>query len=130
MVPVRAMNLFENARSVDVELDLFSGRPNPRWTLAGHRVDEIRERGRGLAPGESREIPGLGYRGFVLAADRDGDRVRAFEGMIRVERGDLTEILRDDHGLEEWLVAQARDLGFGDVLERFRGGGPRAGGVS
>jgi hypothetical protein len=116
------MDLFESAPSVDVELDLFSGRPNPHWTLAGHRVDEVRERSRGLAPGESKEIPGLGYRGFVLTADRDSDRVRAFEGMIRVERRERTEVLRDERGLEEWLIAQARDLGFGDVLEHFRGG--------
>jgi hypothetical protein len=120
------MDLLKHARSVDVELDLFSGRPNPRWTLAGRRVDELRDRVRGLSPGDSKEIPGLGYRGFVLAADRNHDRVRAFDGTIRVERADRTEVLRDDRGLEELLVTQARDLGFGDVLERFRGGGMSA----
>jgi hypothetical protein len=115
------MDLFEHASSVDVELDVFSGRPNPRWTLAGSRVDELRETVRDLTSGEPRDIPGLGYRGFVLTADRNRDRVRAFQRTIRVERGARAEILRDDRGLEELLLLQARDLGFGELLERFRG---------
>jgi hypothetical protein len=112
------MDLFAQVRSVDVELDLFSGRPNPRWTLVGDRLDAVRERGCGLAPGEPKVLPGLGYRGFVLTADRDS--VRAFDGMLRLERGERTDILRDERGLEELLVAQAHDCGFGAVLARFR----------
>lgn len=53
----------------DVELDVFSGRPNPRWTLSpAQRADLIDQLRAGTIPllaaesGESR----LGYRGFVL----------------------------------------------------------------
>jgi len=53
----------------DVELDVFSGRPNPRWTLSpAQRADLIDQLRAGTIPllaadsGESR----LGYRGFIL----------------------------------------------------------------
>ncbi|MEV6691404.1 hypothetical protein AB0M35_08040 [Micromonospora sp. NPDC051196] len=56
----------------DVELDVFSGRPNPRWTLSAtqraHLIDQLRAGSVPLlsaAAGESR----LGYRGFVLRFD-------------------------------------------------------------
>jgi hypothetical protein len=37
----------------------------------------------------------------------------------------MTQFLRDDRGLEDLLVGQARELGYGDVLDEFRS--PRAG---
>ncbi len=64
----------EEAALVRVELDIFSGRPNPRWTLTsvqrGELIDQLRA---GTIPlltveaGESR----LGYRGFILRFDRE-----------------------------------------------------------
>ncbi len=58
---------------VSVELDVFSGRPNPRWTLTSRQRDELIDQLRaGTIPllaataGESR----LGYRGFILRFDR------------------------------------------------------------
>jgi hypothetical protein len=58
---------------VTVELDVFSGRPNPRWTLSPKQRDELIDQLRaGTVPllavdeGESR----LGYRGFILKFDR------------------------------------------------------------
>jgi hypothetical protein len=113
------VDLFVQAPSVNVELDVFYGRPNPRWTLAGDGLDAVRERGRGLGSGKMRDLPGLGYRGFVLTADHES--VRAFDGMLRLECGERTDILRDHRCLEELLVAQACDLGFGDMLARFHG---------
>lgn len=55
--------------AVEVELDVFSGRPNPRWTLTPPQRDELIDQLRaGAVPllavdaGE----PRLGYRGFIL----------------------------------------------------------------
>lgn len=68
-----------------VEIDLFSGRPNPRWQVddgVRREVEAIEER---LKPAVGREmdLPGLGYRGFVYAGD--GVSRRAFGEMLERE---------------------------------------------
>lgn len=65
-----------------VELDVFSGRPNPRWELNEDSAVALR----GLlsrltvATTTPPEQPGLGYRGFVYASETDGGR--AFRGYV------------------------------------------------
>ncbi|MBU8896743.1 hypothetical protein DRW03_16675 [Corallococcus sp. H22C18031201] len=54
---------------VTVELDIFSGRPNPRWTLSRKEANALAERVRAdpslLLPMDA-DTGGLGYRGFIL----------------------------------------------------------------
>lgn len=58
--------------AVQIEIDLFSGRVNPRWTLSTAEAGELRAAVAGLAAsvGEGAAPPDLGYRGFRVA---DGD---------------------------------------------------------
>jgi hypothetical protein len=65
-----------------VELDAFSGRPNPRWELDHASSDTLRALVAGLdvAGGQSAEPAGLGYRGFIFT-DASG-RSRAFKGHV------------------------------------------------
>ncbi len=65
-----------------VELDVFSGRPNPRWELDEQRSRELRQLERDLTPAREAapEPPGLGYRGFVYS-DASG-QVRAYRGYV------------------------------------------------
>jgi hypothetical protein len=99
-----------------VELDLFSGRPNPTWELDDRRAQELQNLIEGLPPTDlpPPEPPGLGYRGFrVVLGDRSyrvwgthvaagpgehrGDPHRAAETFLldRVppEHGDLRELI-------------------------------------
>jgi hypothetical protein len=75
---------------VFVELDVFSGRPNPSWELDDRTSEELRQlqsrltKARQTAP----EPPGLGYRGFLYG---DGDRARAYRGFVRTPEGDLAD---------------------------------------
>lgn len=65
-----------------VELDAFSGRPNPAWELDAASSDAVRQLVARLvaASGRPAEPPGLGYRGFVFT---DGtDRSRAYKGYV------------------------------------------------
>lgn len=110
---------------VEVELDIFSGRPNPRWTFGGDRAREFLEARRATEPAEKREPPDLGYRGFVIRT-ADGAHIRAFDGVLTVagERQEATSY-RDSSGVEGRLLVYAREQGLGELLDAF--GAPRAG---
>jgi hypothetical protein len=55
-----------------VELDVYSGRPNPRWELDERGADALRQLVAGLAPAAEAppEPPGLGYRGLLFEGRR------------------------------------------------------------
>ncbi|RKH03207.1 hypothetical protein [Corallococcus carmarthensis] len=60
---------------VTVELDIFSGRPNPRWALTEREARQLTERIRAdpslLLPLDA-DTGGLGYRGFIVRAEDTG----------------------------------------------------------
>jgi hypothetical protein len=106
---------------MNVELDVFSGRENPKWELSGEDVSILRKKMTGLASAK-RYLPelGFGYRGFVISVhDPTGDipsRIRVFRGVISTVAGDIENQYQDMHGLEGWLFEQARERGYGDLL--------------
>jgi len=56
---------------ITVELDIFSGNPNPRWTLSDKEANDLLDRvmaDRSLAS-PPKHVGGLGYRGFIVRAD-------------------------------------------------------------
>jgi hypothetical protein len=65
-----------------IELDIFSGRPNPRWQLDERIARQLAALHRKLpAIGEPRPEPsGLGYRGFIYSLD--GGPWRASRGVV------------------------------------------------
>jgi hypothetical protein len=65
-----------------VELDIFSGRENPRWVLDPSTSNQLLDLHRRLQPGHpsADEPPGLGYRGFLY--EIDGWRWRAWKGVV------------------------------------------------
>jgi len=100
---------------VEVELDAFSGRPNPRWMLTEAQAMEFLALLRKLSPAQV-GLPtssGLGYRGFILRANGGAlgpyEEVRINRGIVFARRGDAEETLADpQRNLERWLVASAR----------------------
>ncbi len=53
-----------------VELDIFSGRPNPTWILSGTEEDELVDRvtaDKSLMIPISADTGGLGYRGYIIS---------------------------------------------------------------
>lgn len=106
---------------VVVELDAFSGLPNPTWTLTADEAAEAQRRLRDLPVAQGARMPeaGLGYRGFRLreaaASPGTGRRIYVASGLVQIE--DQEEPLyRDVHGLEAWLREIARREGHGRVL--------------
>jgi hypothetical protein len=116
------MDPFELGTEVEVELDVFSGRPNPRWTLAARRAEELGQLLRDLEPADRLDPPGLGYRGFVLRSG--GAKATVFRGVLSVVRDDDIAHFRDAHGLEQLLLRQARGHGYDELLTAF--GAPKA----
>jgi hypothetical protein len=124
---------------VEVMLDLYSGRPNPTWTLSEHQVKELRE----LLAASMRERqgekvpspPALGYSGFTLANRRNVEgipyRVKVYGGVLAVtlEKAEAPEargrlvFYADRDRLEAWLLEQAKERGYGEAIEKM--GGPK-----
>jgi hypothetical protein len=92
-----------------VELDVFSGRPNPTWTLSDADRADLRARLDALPAASATELGAdLGYRGFVVRMPAaEGDIVTVRRGSVHVS-GDghgTGGYYRDpDRGLERWLL--------------------------
>jgi hypothetical protein len=93
----------------EVELDVFSGRPNPTWKLSGEETSQFL--------GLLRELPstepgwfdaGLGYRGFAVSLqDPQGreTRVQIYKGIVKRSVGESMEYFADkDRKLERWVL--------------------------
>jgi hypothetical protein len=120
---------------IEVELDIFSGRPNPQWELPPEEADRLRSQLRELAPimelapADLQEPPSLGYRGFVII-NRSSDPgiprlLRVYNSMVRVmepgrEAHYGATYYRGAKELEDSFLDHARRLGYGDLIERFR----------
>ena len=94
-----------------IELDVFSGRPNPRWALDEASARELRQLMSRLAVTTDTppEPPGLGYRGFVLT-DVDGG-ARAYKGYVTTSGAVHADPAASvEHFLLEKLPAEFQEL--------------------
>jgi hypothetical protein len=106
--------------SVEVELDIFSGRPNPRWSMRADQAPVLATLFAAAPHVQPVEAPGLGYRGFLIHL-RTGDP--AVPQTIRVYAGTLTATIAggevtvaDERGLEQLLLADAQLMGYGPLI--------------
>jgi len=98
-----------------VELDVFSGRPNPTWTLAPALASDLQDRITRLAP-STRVGPSpqnLGYRGFIVQSESGSSSpvatVRAFHGLVTVTTASGTACYVDpERRIELWLLSTAQ----------------------
>ena len=97
-----------------VEVDIYSGRPNPVWELTQAQAAEFMARLAQLPEAQGAGGPGdLGYRGLIVSADglEGVDRVEIRSGIVRVERtdGSSRNYLDGGRALERWTVEQSRE---------------------
>jgi hypothetical protein len=97
--------------SVTVTLHIYSGRPNPRWTLSSEQeatLGAALARGAAVTEGAVQQPRTLGYRGFTLqTASKGGLPSRAFLHGRRLNPGDGGAVRLPDHGTERWLLETA-----------------------
>jgi len=93
-----------------VELDVFSGRPNPVWNLTEEEAGQFLELIGGLpeVEGEGPREVGLGYRGIIVRDTSPGapfESISVFECIAAVFAEDRTSLCFDeDRRLELWLL--------------------------
>jgi hypothetical protein len=92
-----------------VEVDLYSGRPNPRFSLEPGTARELMSRLAALPPTDDRPPPaGLGYRGLRVAAGPPDPVVEILIGhgvvAVRESNGEERRLSDPERGLERWLV--------------------------
>lgn len=92
-----------------VEVDLYSGRPNPAWSLTPEEVAQLVRRVDGLAPADEAEPPGrLGYRGLRFQLYAQGQEIasgESFDGHLRFQDSAGSRHLADRGGeVERWLL--------------------------
>lgn len=116
---------------MEVELDAFSGRPNPRWCLLPYQAREFTNKLQMLPRQHKRAASaeqGLGYRGFIVtgASDELGnyDVVVVSSGAVHARSGTVSHYLEDqDRALERWLLETIRgrldEELYRHVLERL-----------
>ncbi len=105
-----------------VELDVFSGRPNPAWKLSPAESAKLAEMLKDIPPSQMVGAEGgLGYRGFVLSNPERAaglpTRIRIYNGMVIVDEESSPRSYRDTHGVERALLRQASERGYGEILK-------------
>lgn len=99
-----------------VELDLFSGRPNPSWELTPAESANFLQRLRALpraAAGQPEE--GLGYRGIIVTGTAGAlidslTTVVVSAGLVvgQQPQGGIQAWLDTGRGLEQWLASTGK----------------------
>ena len=104
--------------NMQVEIDVYSGRPNPVFVLSPAAGQQLASLLRDLP--KSAHVapePGLGYRGFLIRDAAAGDGLkRIFGGWVLAGAGQETIVYTDIHGAEAWLKKQAVDAGYGALV--------------
>jgi hypothetical protein len=93
-----------------VELDMFSGRPNPEWTLTAAEATALKTMTAALQVAAAPPPPdGLGYRGIVVRDPVDpGWSLVAFRDTVWIQTPEGSEVRSDpDARIERWLLGAA-----------------------
>jgi len=98
--------------SCEVELDIFSGMPNPTWILTDDAADSFLKQLATLPLTSARELAGnLGYRGFIVQCTQGDDvrLTRVQNGVVHISEGATNVYAYDeDRKLERWLLDTGR----------------------
>ena len=92
----------------EVEFDIFSGVPNPNWSLTAAEADSFMKQLAALRRTAPEQFSGkLGYRGFIVQCTQTTDAwlVRLQNGIVHIVQG-ATNTYADDEQrlLERWLL--------------------------
>lgn len=109
---------------MQVELDVFSGRPNPRWNLTYEEIDKFLNALKDL-PSVRMTVDRakwLGYRGMIVSGKeieiRSYNKVSVYNGTILAEGSKETKVFKDENReLERWLLETGMRVVERGILE-------------
>ena len=97
---------------VEVELDIFSGMPNPVWALTDAEADSFLRQLAAAPPGSATELSGnLGYRGFIVQVNQGADTqvIHIQTRAIHISKGAAKTYASDgNRELEQWLLGTGK----------------------
>lgn len=107
---------------MQVEVDMFSGRPNPHWELTVPESQEFARRFQSLSAqkGEGFVNEGLGYRGLIVResgeeVEGEGEIVISQGLVVAKRQGKSQQFTDHNRALEKWLI-QTGEGRLDDVL--------------
>jgi len=105
------------ADPMEIELDAFSGRPNPTWTASPDRAASMSRDLSSQPDAPAQPEPGhLGYRGFII---RQGAlRARVYDGHVFVTTNGTMRTFVDSTRLEAQLIDDATKRGFASIIRK------------
>lgn len=107
-----------------VELDVFSGLPNPTWSLSEAETESFQDKVNALPNAEAGERPNrLGYRGMIvrLGAGNAETLWLIWGGYAQKIQGTrVTDYLDADHHVEDWLFKSGQPYLQPDLFQQIR----------
>jgi hypothetical protein len=106
----------KESMKINIELDVFSGRPNPSWVIEDKEAEELSKLLQNL-PISPKPIPvgELGYRGFVVTIN-EKEIYRIYATVVFKET-EPKQVLLDKNHVEQLLLNMANEKGYGSILE-------------
>jgi hypothetical protein len=105
----------------EVELDIFSGMPNPTWTLSSAEAESFLNQLAALPRTSATRLRGnLGYRGFIVHVTNGSDTqlIHIQTGVVQISKGATIIYARDEHReVERWLLNTGKPHLKNDILQ-------------
>ena len=106
---------------VHVELDIFSGIPNPVWILSGTDGDLFLKKLAMLPQASAKELhDDLGYRGFIVEVinETEDSLIRIQNGTVQLSQNDNNVYYSDQNRhLERWLLNSGKPTLRSDLFK-------------
>jgi hypothetical protein len=104
--------------SLTVTLNVFSGRPNPVWTVPEGGAAELTDRIGKISTSSNLKpagvLDGLGYRGFSVRRNEETSPLYVHAGIVDPGHATPT-LIADDREIEKWLLTTAGASVDGEV---------------
>jgi hypothetical protein len=110
--------------SARVAMDVYSGRPNPEWSLSTDQVAELKKRLAALstiAPADAKISDDLGYRAMhvELRDANGGNEIAVSRGLVVQKIGtNVKRHVDEQRKLELWLVNTGEGKLSADLLQK------------
>lgn len=108
--------------TVEVELDIFSGRPNPTWILSDEEGNIFLKRLSILPRSSAKELStNLGYRGFIVRVINETEKCLVWiqNETVLLSQDDTNVYYRDQNrDLEQWLLNSGKSSLKSDLFKK------------